>query len=106
MFFIDEDEIKKTYAVEDPLPQIEVIVKYLNSTGHEVIVSVATPTAAFREKLKKEFDVMEVYCHTLNKIGIESKLMLNYEKPIENYVDLDTTGDEDKTFNTLIKMIV
>jgi adenylylsulfate kinase-like enzyme len=106
VFFIDEEDIKKTYGVEDPLPQIETIVRYLNSTGHEVIVAVATPSAEFRDRLKKDFDLMEIYCHTLKKVGSESRLILEYDKPIQNYVDLDTTGDADKTFNNLVKMMV
>jgi hypothetical protein len=38
--------------------------------------------------------------------GREDKFALDYEPPIEFFVDLDTSDNPDNTFNKLIKIII
>jgi adenylylsulfate kinase-like enzyme len=106
VFHIDENTIKELYKTDKPLELIETIAKYIASTGHDVIVSAVTPEIGFRDKLKTENKIVEIYCHTRNKIGKENDIILDYEFPIQNFIDLDTTEDIEKTFNNLVKLLV
>lgn len=106
VFHIDESAIKEFYKTDNPTEFIEVLVKYIAHTGHDVVVSITTPKIEFREKLKKENQIVEIYCHTRNKLGKENNVIVDYEFPIQNFIDLDTTDEIEKTFNNLIKMLV
>ena len=58
-----------------------------------------------REKFKLECKVQEIYCHTKKIRGRESFFALDYEPPIQFYVDLDTSTSPDDTFAKLIGLI-
>lgn len=104
VFHIDESEIKKLYKETDTIETILAISRYLLATNHDVVVSAVTPSKEFREDLKKDLKVTEVYCHTRNKIGKE--IIVEYERPDTNYIDLDTTGEIENNFEKLIKMLL
>ncbi len=59
-----------------------------------------------REQLKSECKVQEIYCHTKKIRGREDFFALDYERPVEFYVDLDTSDSPDDTFRKLISLIV
>ena len=56
-----------------------------------------------REDLKNTNTVKEFYVHTDNKRGRENFFCKNYEKPENNYIDIDTTID---TVEQSIKFIL
>jgi len=105
VFHIDEADMKNLYS-EKYLEQTVVVSKFLSETNHDVVVSAATPSKRFRQKIKDEIKAIEIYCHTKNKIGKEKQLILEYESPDHTFVDLDTTSDVETTFEKLIKMIL
>jgi hypothetical protein len=43
-------------------------------------------------ELKEKSEVVEIYIHTTDIRGRENFHVENYEKPTENYIDIDTTG--------------
>jgi adenylylsulfate kinase len=114
VFHIDGDQLRelfpnKDYSKEGREKNIQKaidIAKYLDSCGIDVVVSVVSPYREMREKLKSECKVTEIYCHTKKIRGRENFFALDYEPPIQFYVDLDTSENTDTTFSKLIKMIL
>ena len=45
-----------------------------------------------REELKTHADVTEVYVHTTEQRGREEKHAKDYEPPLENFIEIDTTA--------------
>ena len=82
------------------------IAKYLDASGNDVVISLVSPYRELREKFKSECKVQEVYCHTKKIRGREDKFALDYEPPVEFYIDLDTSDSLDNTFKKLLKMIL
>jgi hypothetical protein len=56
-----------------------------------------------RDELKLTSNVTEIYVHTNDVRGREGFHVENYEKPTENYIDINTTGVSE--FNSLGEMI-
>ena len=45
-----------------------------------------------RDSLKETNEVVEIYVHTTEIRGREQNFAKDYEKPTENYIDIDTTN--------------
>ena len=58
-----------------------------------------------RENFKKEIgnNLKEIYLHTTEIRGREQYHTLDYEPPIDNFIDIDTTN---KTINECIQKII
>lgn len=114
VFHIDGDQLRelfpnKDYSKEGRERNIQKafdIAKYLDNVGNDVVISLVSPYRELREKLKVECKVQEIYCHTKKTRGREDFFVLDYEKPTQFYIDLDTSEMPDTTFNKLIKMIL
>lgn len=114
VFHIDGDQLRELfpntdYSKEGRYKNINKafdIAKYLDNCGNDVVISLVSPYRELREKLKSECKVQEIYCHTKKMRGREDKFALDYEPPIEYYVDLDTSDNTDITFNKLLKIII
>jgi adenylylsulfate kinase len=114
VFHIDGDQLRelfpnKDYSKEGREKNIQKaidIVKYLDASGNDVVVSLVSPYREMREQLKSDCKVQEIYCHTKKIRGREDFFALDYEKPIEFFIDLDTSDNTDTTFSKLIKMIL
>jgi adenylylsulfate kinase len=114
VFHIDGDQLRelfpnKDYSKEGRERNIQKafdIAKYLDSNGVDVVISLVSPYRELREKFKSECKVQEIYCHTKKIRGREDKFALDYEKPIQFFIDLDTSDTLDTTFSKLIKMIL
>lgn len=114
VFHIDGDQLRelfpnKDYSKEGREKNIQKafdIAKYLDSCGNDVVISLVSPYREMREQLKYDCKVQEIYCHTKKIRGREDFFALDYEKPIEFYVDLDTSASPDDTFAKLIALIV
>ena len=64
----------------------------LESEGISVIASFVSPYRALREELKAKHPVVEIYVHTTAIRGREKYHAKNYEPPLSNFVDVDTTS--------------
>jgi adenylylsulfate kinase len=114
VFHIDGDQLReifpnKDYSKEGREKNIQKafdIAKYLDKCGNDVVISLVSPYREMREQLKSECKVQEIYCHTKKIRGREEFFALDYEKPIEFFINLDTSYSVDDTFKNLIKHIV
>ena len=96
VFHIDENQTEYPFEV----------AKYLDSCGNDVVISLVSPYIELREQFKSECKVTEIYCHTKKMRGKEDKFELDYQPPIEFFVDLDTSDSADNTFSKLIKILI
>jgi adenylylsulfate kinase-like enzyme len=100
-FHIDGDDIRdlfnnKDYSEQGRRKNIELaqhLAQYLYSKGQNVIVSLIAPYRDQREYFKEKFgkDLIEIYLHTTEDRG-KNTFQTNYETPIQNYIELDTTN--------------
>lgn len=97
---IDGDDLRdifqnKDYSEEgrrNNIKRAQDIAMFLNAKGIDVIISLVSPYKDLRDDLKGKSDVTEIYVHTDDIRGRENFHVENYEKPTENYIDIDTTG--------------
>jgi adenylylsulfate kinase-like enzyme len=114
VFHVDGDQLRELfpntdYSKEGREKNIQKAIDlatFLDSTGHDVVVTLVSPYRNMREKFKSEKRVQEIYCHTKKMRGREANFALDYEPPIEFFVDLDTSDSPEETFKKLIKMLV
>ena len=77
---------------ENNIRRAQLLAHYLHSKGHTVVVSLVAPYRDIREELKAAADVTEVYVHTTETRGREEKHASDYEPPLADFIDIDTTG--------------
>ena len=114
VFHIDGDQLRELfpntdYSKEGRYENINKafdIAKFLDASGNDVVISLVSPYKELREKFKSQCKVQEIYCHTKKIRGKEDMFALDYEPPVEFYVDLDTTENPDDTFKKLLKIII
>ena len=99
-FHIDGDDLRGLSANVDYSEQGRIsnirtaqsIAMYLDNKGKNVVVSVVAPYRWLREEFKGRHNVNEVYLHTTEIRGREHYFAEDYEKPKENFLEIDTTG--------------
>lgn len=97
-FVIDGDDIRalfsnQNYTKEGRCENIRTaqkIAQYLQARGEQVIVSLVSPYIEIREELKAKTSVLEVYVHTTEIRGREHFFAKDYEKPVNEFLSLDT----------------
>ena len=77
---------------ENNIRRAQLLAHYLQSKGHTVVVSLVAPYRDIREELKAVANVTEVYVHTTETRGREEKHASDYEAPLTDFIDIDTTG--------------
>lgn len=101
VFHIDGDDLRnltvnKDYSRtgrEQNIRNAQVIAKYLQNKGYHVVVSLMTPYRDLREEFKNNTDnVFEIYVHTTEIRGREQFHVEDFEKPVSNYMDMNTTN--------------
>ena len=100
VFHIDGDDLRGLLANVDYSEQGRInnirtaqsIAMYLDNKGKNVVVSVVAPYKWLREEFKERHNVNEIYVHTTEIRGREHYFAEDYEKPEENFLDIDTTG--------------
>lgn len=89
---------------EENIRRAQLLAHYLQSKGHTVVVSLVAPYRAIREELKASADVTEIYVHTTETRGREEKHAADYEAPLSNFIDIDTTGKSvESSLNEVLK---
>ena len=114
VFHIDGDQLRQLFLNNDyskegrerNMQKAFDIAKYLNSCGTDVIISMVSPYRDIRERFKADCKVTEIYCHTKKIRGRETQFAMDYESPIQFYVDLDTSDTPDNTFTKLVQLIL
>jgi adenylylsulfate kinase len=69
------------------------IAKFLHYQGYYVVVALVAPYKDLRDEFKTEMqnNLVEIYVHTNVERGRESYFVSDYEPPVSNYIDIDTT---------------
>ena len=104
IFHIDGDDLRdivdnKDYSEEGRRENIKLamnMARVLDNKGYLVIVSMVSPYRDLREELKMERNIAEFYCHTTEIRGKEDYFVDDYEPPLHNFTDIDTTNKEIK----------
>ena len=103
VFHIDGDDLRdlfdnKDYSEAGRRKNVELaqqIAHYLHKKGNDVVVSLVSPYKDQRDKFKEKMgdNLVEVYVHTTEIRGRENYFVSDYQQPVENYFDLDTTNE-------------
>lgn len=69
------------------------IAKFLHYQGYHVVVALVAPYKDLRDEFKTEMqnNLVEIYVHTNVERGREGYFVSDYEPPVSNYIDIDTT---------------
>jgi adenylylsulfate kinase len=98
---IDGDDLREILVNKDYSRQgrennirtAQNIALYLDNKGFDVIVSLVAPYRELREEFKSRRNVEEIYVHTTETRGREQFHVEDYEEPLKNFIDIDTTED-------------
>lgn len=110
----DGDEIRdilsnKDYSRQGRENNIQFTInvcKLLDSQGFDVVISLVSPYINLRESIKRDLNVIEIYCHTIEKRGRENYFASDYEPPLENFLDVDTTNSTpEQSLNEILRCI-
>lgn len=112
-FHVDGDDLReifnnKDYSEVGRRKNIELaqhITHFLHNKGNNVVVSLVSPYRDQREDFKNllKGSIIEIYVHTENLRGREDYHVKNYEEPLENFLDMDTS---DVLIETCVKEIM
>lgn len=101
---IDGDDLReifnnKDYSKEGRIRNItfaQGLAKFLHKKDMDVVVSLVAPYKEVRESFKSDMgsELVEIYVHTEELRGREQNHVSDYEKPTENFIDIDTTNVE------------
>ena len=113
---IDGDEMRelfknKDYSMKGRIANIDAaqkIAHYLHNQGKDVIVSLVSPYLDQREEFKDmmEWQLQEIFVHyNIAEIrrGREEYHVMDFQKPIFDYLDIDTTLETPE--ESLIKIL-
>jgi adenylylsulfate kinase len=100
VFNIDGDDLReiltnKDYSKqgrENNIKTAHSIARYLANQGFDVIVSLVSPYRELREEFKSLGNITEIYIHTTEIRGREQFHVEDYEPPLSNFIDIDTTN--------------
>lgn len=101
VFHIDGDDLRditlnKDYSKEGRINNVksaQQIAHYLHNEGYDVVVSLVSPYREQRESFKKHVGnfVVELYVHTTEPRERDLLKSKDYEPPLYNFIDVDTT---------------
>lgn len=116
VYMIDGDKLRDLFQNKDyseigrrkNIDRAYSIARYIQDLNpfNDVIIAVVSPFLDLREELKETTEVIEIFVHTTNIRGRENFHAPDFENPITNYIDLDTTDvDELTSVNELFNKI-
>ena len=114
-FRIDGDEMRELFANKDysekgrrsNIDAAQKIAHYLHNQGKDVIVSLVSPYRDQREEFKSILDwqIREIFVHydiSNVKRGREDYHVIGYQPPTHDFIDVDTTKDNE--MESLVKI--
>jgi adenylylsulfate kinase len=116
VFHIDGDDLRaltlnKDFSEQGRIDNVkgaQKIAHYLYNQDYTVVVSVIAPYRWQREELKTMLgaDLVELYVHTTEPRERDHFSVSNYEAPLENFIDVDTTNDTpEESIVKILKLI-
>jgi adenylylsulfate kinase len=110
---IDGDDIRDVYKNKDyseegrrrNIEKAQDLALFLHHKNFTPIISLVSPYRDQRESFKEKLgvDIKEFYIHTTDIRGRENFHVKNYEPPLTNFVDIDTTNEDQYTSFQKIK---
>ena len=101
-FLVDGDRLRELFNNKDYTETgrrenvllAQLIAETINKTGRDVLVALVSPYRDQREQFKERIgeDIKELYVHTTRITGKENFHVNNYEEPLNNFVDIDTSN--------------
>ena len=88
------DTARLPYGIKSRKTVVEYSIKntqFLINKGCIPIISLVSPYIDLRDEFKSKYNVLEVYLHTSETRGREDYFVKDYEPPIKNFLDMDTT---------------
>ena len=112
---IDGDDLRKIFDNKDysetgrrkNIERAQYVALFMHSKGYNVVVSLVSPYIDQREHFKLiNPSVVEIYVHTTEDRGRNQYHVSEYEPPLENFIDIDTTikNETDSYFELLKKL--
>jgi adenylylsulfate kinase-like enzyme len=112
---VDGDDIReifnnKDYSEAGRRKNVELaqhLAHFIHNKGGVALVSLVSPYKDQRDsfiELIGNDDIKEIYVHTTQERGREQFFVENYQPPTENFIDCDTT--EDNEFQSYRKLLV
>lgn len=86
-----KEHFTKEYRMEETR-KLQRLIEYLSNQGYAVVISTVNPYREVREEFKKRCEVKEIYVHKSDKRQREKFNVVDYEEPLENFIDIDTTN--------------
>jgi adenylylsulfate kinase len=113
---VDGDDIReifinKDYSKEGRFKNITLaqqISKFSHIKGFDVVVSLVSPYRDLREEFKSEMSesIIEIFVHTTEIRGRENFHVQDYEEPLNNFIDIDTTDKSpEESLNEILEKI-
>jgi adenylylsulfate kinase-like enzyme len=109
---IDGDDIRKIFDNQDYSEEgrrknvdlAQKIAHFIHSKNEIAIVSLVSPYRDQREYFKQKIGpgIVEIYVHCFTDRGRTHFHVHNYEPPLENFIDIDTTND--KEYESVLKL--
>lgn len=82
------------------------VCKLLDSKGFDVVVSLVSPYIDMRESIKRDLNVIEIYCHTTEVRGRENYFSPDYEPPRKDFLNVNTTNQTpEESLKEILKYI-
>lgn len=113
VFNIDGDDLRdlfqnKDYSRKGREANIRLgmsIAAYLINKNCIPVISLVSPYRFLREEFKSKFNVLEIYLHTTEIRGRENFFVEDYEPPVDNFIDMDTTNkNEGESLNEILNV--
>jgi len=115
-FHVDGDNLRaltlnKDFSKQGRIDNVigaQKIAHYLHNEGYNAVVSLVSPYKWQREELKSllKSNVLEFYIHTTEPRERDQFRVAEYEAPILNFIDIDTTIDTpEESFERILSFI-
>ena len=116
VFHIDGDDLRaltlnKDFSEQGRIDNVkgaQKIAHYLYNQDYTVVVSLIAPYRWQREELKTMLgaDLVELYVHTTSPRERDHFSVKDYEAPLENFIDVDTTDNTpEESIIKILKLI-
>ena len=102
VFHIDGDDLRTIFANTDysevgrrkNINLAQQLAHFLHNKECNVVVSLVSPYKDQRDEFKNKLgkSIQEIYVHTTEIRGRENFHVSNYQKPTEDFIDIDTTN--------------
>lgn len=117
VFHVDGDDLRnltfnKDYSEQGRIDNVrgaQKIAHYLHNQGFNVVVSLISPYRWQREELKQVLkdNIIEFYVNTKEPRERDKFKVIDYEEPLENFVNIDTTFDSpEESLKKIIDQII